>query len=411
MKYIKNEKSALLVFLILGLTFLIVSHSLVGDFGTFYKASSLLPQGIDIYATPITSGCFHYLYSPFFAILIYPLTFFDPDIAALIWKVLSLLMIARSLFLFSKIGGFDSIESQKKVYIYAASIIFTTYFSYEALRLGQMSPFILWAMVECLYQSKTKKVPILGSAILGLAINIKIMPITLLPYLLYRKHFKAFILVILFCMVYFILPEFILGSERHHQLLVSWWNLINPSNTDNIIDLKEHGFHSITSFISILFDETPKRIYSGELLRRHIYALNHETIGLIIRIAQASLILFTLYFLRTKPFKQAKSKLHEFWELSYICLITPLIFPHQQVYGFLIGLPAATYCIYILFYLKKNKLLNIMLIISFLLINLVIFLGLYKDYFWHYKTMTYGIILLLIILTILNPLKKLKEVS
>ncbi len=391
----------------LALIFLIAEYPGTGDFGIFYKASKALANGDNMYELRY-GGYWRYLYSPLFAILIYPLTGLSDSGAALIWKALSFLMLARSYLIVDKMVIRKLAVGGSKHWLYLVSAIGGLYVIYQTLHQGQMTCMMLWAILECVYQCERKKYPLLGCAILALAINIKLLPLVAIPYLLYRGYFKATGIIVGFLALFLLLPSLVVGHERNMELLASWWSLINPTTEQNVIDLKEYGFHSLTSFISATFTDVASPGPSKLYMPRHIFNLDHETVGYIIRGVQLFLIAGTLYFLRSKPFKQPSGPLHRLWEISYLCLVIPLIFPHQQTYGFYLILPAILYVTYFTFFSaeRRSLWLRISLIICFLILNLEIFLGLYKDYFWHYKTLTYGVLILLVLLAVCSPFRK-----
>ena len=204
----------------------------------------------------------------------------------------------------------------------------------------------------------------------------------------------------------------IIGYDYHIFLLQERWTLINPLNQEHFLDVSETSFHSLTSFLSVLMVENAGNPYSLEL-KRNIANVDLNTLKTIIIIARGFLILFTLYFIRSIPFKKSKNNLQSFYELSYILLIIPLIFPHQQHYAFFFAFPAITYLIF--YTLRKyfdpaiqvNKLEKIcfmsVLIIIYLLLNSHFILGEYRDIYDHFKTLTYGIIFLISLLAIARP--------
>ncbi|MHB8206718.1 hypothetical protein, partial [Mucilaginibacter sp.] len=58
-----------------------------------------------------------------------------------------------------------------------------------------------------------------------------------------------------------------------------------------------------------------------------------------------------LVFLNSKPFKSITSSVKQFWEMSYLFIVIPLIYPHQQQYAFVYISPAF---IYLTWYFIKN---------------------------------------------------------
>jgi hypothetical protein len=367
-------------------------------------ASEALGNGEDLYGRLYAEG-FHYFYSPFFALLIYPLTLIPVEIAGTIWSLLSFLMLARTFILIQKLLLPDA---KKKNLIYCLTFAALVFPLYSNFHMTQMSAFILYAIFESCYFVFHKKQPLAGAALLALAINIKILPVVFIFYFLYRKAFKAAGFTVLFTIVLLLLPMLFLGYDYNSELHNSWWGLIDPTNERNVLDIQERGFHGLSTFFSTLFSDQfgPNEMQH----KRNILNLDITTIGWIINSARLLLIGFTLYFLRTRPFKKSIGRLHMMWEISYICLIIPLIFPHQQTYGFYLLFPAGCYLIYYFFYAKphfktpwKFQTLIGLACLAFVIINLEILIGAYRELFWHYKTLTYGTLLLLIVLALCPP--------
>jgi hypothetical protein len=252
---------------------------------------------------------------------------------------------------------------------------------------------------------------IVGGIILALAINIKLLPIVLIPYLIYRNYFKAIASFSFFSLVFLFFSAIFLGWSKNSFLLSEWWNVINPSNSQHLIET-ELGTHSLSALIPSLLTET-----EGEIdIRRNVFSFGSESAILILNIVRAFFVTFTIYFLKWPPFKRNNSKLFQIYELSYLVLIIPLIFPHMQKYAFVLSIPA-------LFYLSHFVVLNfrngkstvnawrmntilILIFLSFVLMTLstdgLIGRNL-NDITQHFKTITWGALLLVVALILAKP--------
>lgn len=393
---------------ILGVIVLIIEPFRFGDFEVFLGAGKNLAQGKNIYLS--NANGFKYFYSPFFALI---LSFFYsvPDIVpVLLWKLLSLVFLFRFWILLEKMCIDYTGFSTRQKFIYQLCVFSLSFFLlFSCFHLTQMSTFLLWAVFECIYQVQVKNRIIVGALILAMAINIKIMPLVLLPYLLYRRHFMAALYTVAFSLLFLYLPALFIGFDYNGFLLHEWFSSINPSKQIHLLDLDETGFHSLTSFLAALLSEGHGNHFDLPL-KRNIVNLDPQTITWIIRGAQLLLIGFTLRILATKPFKPATGEHQLFRELSYILLITPLVFPHQQVYGFLLAMPAIAYCIY-MFMLEKRagigfNAAKLIFVLAVVIINLELFMGFARPWLWHYKTLTYGILLLVVALVLFQTRKK-----
>lgn len=179
-----------------------------------------------------------------------------------------------------------------------------------------------------------------GSLLLGLAINIKILPIVILPYLVYRRKIRASLAVIAISIGYLLLPSMFIGYDFNLFLLAEWWELINPTNNEFLIEVGK-GKQSLVSMLPVFLTET-----SGDLaLKRNFLSLTPDIAIAITNGVRLGLILLTLYFLKS-PFTKAIDKLSEVRALAYICLMVPLCFPHQHKYAFIFLLPIVMYLVY-----------------------------------------------------------------
>jgi glucose-6-phosphate-specific signal transduction histidine kinase len=88
-------------------------------------------------------------------------------------------------------------------------------------------------------------------------------------------------------------------------------------------------------------------------------------------------------------------------EVSYILLVIPLIFPHQQHYAFLFSVPAFAYVLFMVVsnYYEMTKAKRMILLsalsVIYLCGNLRSVLGEFNYYYEHFKILTYGALLLI----------------
>jgi hypothetical protein len=214
----------------------------------------------------------------------------------------------------------------------------------------QITMFLLWGIFESMHLINNKK-NILAGTLLGLIINIKIMPILILPYLFYRGYFKTFISAILTLIFLLFLPSLFIGQEYNQFLLSEWWTIINPSNNEHLFETGI-GTHSLVALLPVYLTETV-----GEMdFKRNIFNFSNQNIELVINISRILILSLSLFFFRSMPFKKEGNKLKSFWEISYFVLIIPLLLPHQQKYAFLLVIPMVCYLLFFFIYtFGKNK--------------------------------------------------------
>ncbi|HEV7231973.1 MAG TPA: glycosyltransferase family 87 protein [Bacteroidia bacterium] len=394
----------------LALIYILIEASQNNDFIIFLSASEDLIRKINIY-TVFYKGCYHYYYSPLFALALYPLTLLPAYFAKLLWLGLNLVFMFRTWKAMSFFLDRRVFNERQKLFFTVSCFLFVLYFLTENFHCGQMTVFILFLSAEGMYRIMTGRYWF-GALLIALAINIKLLPLLLLPYLLYRGYLKASAWLVLFLCVLLVLPAPLIGLQYNTDLLKSWWALINPANTEHVIDTAERSFHSLSSWLpGLLMDH----VSDPQVLpvKRNIANLDAKTVGIILNTIRALLLLLGLYFLRSLPFRRATSKLSAFRELAYLFLLVPLIFPHQQHYAFYFMLPAGTYMCYFLtsqwvaetkrISERKFKLLVAGMVVVFLTNNIQLLLGEFGQWYQHFKVITYGALLLIPMLAVSRP--------
>ncbi len=412
------KKFATLLFALFWLLFLIKEAFGNGDFAVYLKAAERVANGESPYNEWIfidVGNYCQYYYSPLWLVLLLPfqkVAYFAPN---LIWLLANTYFLYRIFKLLRTYLPVEGLSKKAIGLITLLSLALSARFILYNFQMIQMTPFILWGALESVYLFKKNK-PIWGGVILALIINIKIIPLVLLPYLLYRKYYHGFFATLFFYFVFMFLPAIVLGWEYNMSLLSDWWFSINPMKSDNLIEMQK-GAHSLSALIPHLLTET-----EGTLdYRRHVMSFSPKTAILITNFIRAGLISLSLYFLKWPPFVQVKSKRSELRELSYLLLLIPLIFPRQQKYAYAFAIPALYYLNYFLMvYGKEQKLfvsalryksILVLCILSFVLMTLSTDGVVGKEFYQitqHYKTITWGALLLVAALVMARPREELE---
>ncbi len=389
-----------------------------GDFYIFISASRDLFVGKNIYKE-LYSNYYHYFYSPLFAIILYPLTFLPIYLVKVLWLILNVFFTYRIWKLICRYLDFSVFSGSKKLWLFTLIAFAFISFTLKAnFHLSQVTILILFLILEGIYRINNNQI-LLGALLIAIGIDIKILPIVILPYLLYRGYFKASAMLVLALVLLIFLPVVFLGWEHTTFLLHERWNLINPLNANHILDAEERSFHSLTTLLSVFLVENQGDAYALAI-KRNIADVSLHSLQIIITCVRLFFIILTLFYLRSRPFVKSKSKLQQLYELSYILLLVPLIFPHQQHYAFFFMFPATTYIVYyymMFFYAQKTgqsslpqvkrKKIGIWVLMSFLflILNAHLLLGSFIKYYDHYKTLTFGALLLVAVLFVCRPEK------
>jgi len=416
-----KDKKYRLIFLILfivgGSVYAIIQGAKGGDFKIYLGAAELLSQGDSCYNVWIHLGGDNYCgysYSPIFATFLIPFSYLPSPTVEILWSFANLFFLYRLFILFSGYLPLSKLSSREYRFWAFVSAALIARFVLHNFEMVQMTLFLLYCCFEAMHQLK-KENYLLASLLIALGIVVKIIPIVLIPYLLYRKQFKPLLYTIVITVIFILSPALIYGWDMNISLLSEWMDIINPNNTEFTTgqNINGEGVHSISGFIAAYFTDSESRFnldYS-----RTIYLIDQENFIILVNVIRLFLIAFTLYFLRTLPFKSSKNKLHTFWQLCYIFTIAPLIFPHQQKYAFLFLAPAVLYTVYYLIITSREQILPkpkffiafSSLFLFFALASLTTD-GLIGDHLnelsEYYKTITLGTFFLIVALAVCNPL-------
>jgi hypothetical protein len=383
-----------------------------GDLKIFLSASRDLFLHKNIY-TEYYNDWYHYYYDILFALALYPLTFLPLFTAKVLWLILNVYFVYRIVKTITWWLPIQKLTLKERRLLFVLAFIFMFRFVKDTFHLSQVTIFILWLAMESLYLiAKNRKIG--GALVLAISITIKLLPIVILPWLFFRKQWKAAILTVLFIPMLLILPSLFIGNSYNQFLLKERWKVLNPGNKEHVLDASERSFYSLTTLWSVLL---VKDVGDNHVLplKRNFADVSMQTLSLIINITRAIMIFFTLYFLQLFGYR-SNERIKQFYEISYLLLVVPLIFPHQQFYAFLFMLPAMTYILlyFILRYIshynlqgdhfKRNKIVFIAtLTVIFLLTSSHLILGQFNAYYDHFKTLTYGVLMVVFLLAICHP--------
>lgn len=380
------------------------SHAGRNDLDIFLAASVDLFQGENIYTTTYFDG-YHYYYSVLFATLIHPLTYVDPAISKSLGLLLNIFLLFRIWKLCKHFLPMTHFSMAMKTLFGLLLFLFCLRFIKGNLHLGQMTIVMLALSIESVYRVKKGQV-ICAAVLLALAINIKLLPVVLIPYFVYRLQWRVVVYSIFFIAMLYMLPSLWIGYGRNQFLISEWWSIINPLNQRHIVDLDEASFHGMTTFIAAFFTDNPTDPV-GLQVKRNVMFLNDGQLFMVVTWVRIALVAFSIWFLRTWPFKGFQSTGKTWWEMSYLLLVVPLIFPHQQHYAFLMSLPAVAWLIYWLLSEnlshRKHVVILTLTFIVYLTFNLSLLLGAFNAWYNHYKILTFGALLLIILLANTKP--------
>jgi hypothetical protein len=391
-----NQKYWKWLIILLCAAYCIFENSGKGDFYIFLSAADDLKLRENIFDKKYVDG-YHYYYSVLFALILKPFAAMPFFLVKFFWLFLNALLFFNLLQILYMSRFAAKLNNRQKNIFLLFTFIVSLRFFINNIHHSQITILILWCCIKGLVLISENK-PVRGALILAWGINIKLLPIVFVPYLIYRGYFIAALLTIGFYIFFMFFPSLIIGHEYNMTLLSTWGALINPTNQIHVLDVDERSFHGLTTLLATLFVKDVPDVYALKI-NRNIADVSIETLSKIILVTRLILIAITLYFLKLKIFVKAKTGFLQCVETSYILLLIPLIFPHQQHYAFLFAIPAFTTIMYFLIadgstYKHRKTVIALMIFIG-LCFNLKLLLGEFNDYYDHFKLITYCALLLI----------------
>lgn len=254
-----------------------------------------------------------YLYSPLFLIIMQPLTWISAASAFLIWRVIILICLIRTFILCLRIMSVP-LQGGRPYFLLVIAIALLQ--RPLAFALQNITPILLWMAIESYVLITTKRHWRAG-ALLALGINIKLILLPVLVYWVWRGYGRVLWIVLLFSLLYLVLPALVFSWNANLALLSNWYSVL--ATQDHVLMQGSYA----SGVLGLLAYLTP--------LPAIPQFLTYAFVGF--------LILWTLYYLgRITPFPQA-TRPSSLTELSYILLIIPFIYPHQNFYSLVLAMP------------------------------------------------------------------------
>ena len=162
------------------------------DFQDYLFAAQQIAAGGDPYADfirnhvpwdwSLSSG---YLYPPAFAVTLIPLTWVANDLAVRIW-----LFLIQAAVLASLVIIYRSIGIPRRAEVLAVVAVLTTFFPLANTVLAGTMNSVLLLLLTAGWASWLRRRDVVTGALVGVAAIFKLFPLALLPYLVWRRHWK-----------------------------------------------------------------------------------------------------------------------------------------------------------------------------------------------------------------------------
>ncbi|MBS3915677.1 MAG: DUF2029 domain-containing protein [Bacteroidetes bacterium] len=309
------------------------------DINIFYKAAESLRAGQSMYAKPHLYGMWYY-YSPLFATILVPFTYFPMQVVKLVWWLLGLLLIRRIQILTFQFLGIE--KGKKNIPLLLILTVCSLHPIFMNLLYGQLTIFIVWCCLEGAIAFSNKR-EWKGALLFGLGINFKLLPLFFLFYYFIKSNYKFLIKIVTATVLFIVLPYLFIEFQFHTDLLVQWKSMINPLNDEHINTAGEGGFTDFASIITKYFTSiaisTEGQFNIARLTEYEVFLIQTGYRLFI-------LILCAWFVLRFKKINGIPENVKIFSEISFILLCTISAFPHQRDYSVMLAVPAFLLLLY-----------------------------------------------------------------
>lgn len=301
------------------------------DFNVFYHAGKRLLNGENIYGEPHHYNL-KYFYSVLFAAWMSSMQGIGIIAAKWVWFTVNFILLFRTLFI---LKGLIPEGTKGRLLIFfvlmliMSKIILINYVS------NQITIVILWTVLEAYVQLKNGRT-FLAAAIICLGINIKILPVVVVPYMIFvsTERWRFLFAGVGFLLLYTFSPALLFGWNYNWMLLGEWAKTLNPVSDIHVMQTYEYGILDISSLITKFLSDEP--VYLEPKL--NIASWSKAQLFLLTNAVRV-LCLSGAVYLAIKVRKPIAGASHHVIVLAAFMALAPLCFPHQREYSYLFYSP------------------------------------------------------------------------
>ncbi|HOW59766.1 MAG TPA: glycosyltransferase family 87 protein [Candidatus Omnitrophota bacterium] len=249
-----------------------------------------------------TSRHFHYVYSPFLAILLTPLERLPVAVSVFFFYIISVAALLGALFLSRSFRE----KSQNIDWQIVISAIFCLPVFLQTFSRGQLGIIMLFLAILIFY-SYLNRWRFVAGFLLGFAISLKISPLSyLIFFFLFKKEWRVLASTLVGIILFlFIFPSLVIGIQQNWALLKIWKSLMSAGSLDQAYK------NYLWSELFTPFAEKNQSLYA--VITRLAWPSEEKFIGasnnLIRSITSAfGFILLILLFLKRLPSKSAQNR-------------------------------------------------------------------------------------------------------
>ncbi|MFM7726065.1 MAG: glycosyltransferase family 87 protein [Flavobacteriales bacterium] len=200
----------------------------MADFRVYYDATNALLHGDTLYGKAFGVSSGFYKYSPFACLPFIPLAMMPYTLASVLYY---LLITATIIFFSLRIAGYVQQLSRSEFSLrlpILAGIFLIDHLERE-LHLGNINLFLLVLLFEA-YKALKSNNGIKGGVLYGIVLLFKPHFLLLLPYLLWKKQFRASIFSLGIVVLGILLPALAIGWNQNIHLVRQWLTAMSDHN-------------------------------------------------------------------------------------------------------------------------------------------------------------------------------------
>jgi alpha-1,2-mannosyltransferase len=196
------------------------------DFTIYTAVGQAILDGKDIYEAENPRG-WHYNNAPVFGLLFVPFAMLPVFWAALIWYLLSVVVVVFAVYFSVQMVRQSAKTERDVMWLYILPPLLLMWPLMSALARGQMTPLLFGLVMAGVFcQSRGKEW--LGGGFLAGAILMKIFPVFLLPYYVWKKRWRFIAATMLFVALgIFVVPTPFLGWDRNMTFHKEWASILH----------------------------------------------------------------------------------------------------------------------------------------------------------------------------------------
>jgi hypothetical protein len=195
------------------------------DFRVYYEAANAIAGGKQLYGTLFSLGSGYYKYSPFTALLFYPISLLQYYTACIVYfLVVSTATVCTSILLFYIFNTHVFSQSVKSPnFILSVAAFCISIHIIREIGLGNVNMLLLLLLSLSLLFIIQKRV-LLAALLLALVIITKPFFILILIPIAMRKHFKTIFTTGIFLLLFTLFPALLFGIGKDIELHKQWLN-------------------------------------------------------------------------------------------------------------------------------------------------------------------------------------------